>query len=191
MEKLHALLRVKKIDFADPISQSDGIRTADWKDFGYTLQDDTLQLSQDDPQSEDINVNELDTPADVIISGGKKHFEGTLVDVLGGTSDPATLLGAQKTAVGYELPAGAHRVEVALRVTDYSGGVTVCPRAVGYVKVGQSFNAKSGRSRYPFHFDLLAGSPAWQVDMVAVSNEPDKSAEPEHKETEKETDNRL
>lgn len=173
-EKLKARLRVKKIEFADPITKAEGYNTAKFVEQPYTLQDDTLSLLQDDLEEDNISVNEIDIPIDTDFSGGVSRFAGSFVEP---TLDQLKLLVGDVSSVGFDWAHGskAFTIKKAILITCSDDSMLLIPNASGFVKIDHGFNNKTGRRKYPFKFTANAASTEWAVDIAKPKARPTSS----------------
>lgn len=173
-EKLKARLRVKKIEFADPITKAADYDKARFSEMPYTLQDDTLSLLQDDLEEDNIYVNEVDAPIDTEYTGGVSRFSGAFVEPT--VEQLKTLVGnVESEGFAWAHGAKAFTIKKAILVTCVDDSLILLPNASGYVKIDHGLNNKTGRRKYPFKFTANAASTEWPVDQAKPTKRPTAS----------------
>ena len=164
-EKINARLRVAKIEFATPITNAAGYKTASWTQQPYTLADDEVAIRQEEGEEDPIHVHEVDAPIDVDFTAGKITLVGSFVEP--SAAELKALLGDQ-TSEGFDFahPSKAVALTKAIRLTTTAGKMILLPKASGFVRFDLKFDAKGGRCKYPFKFTALSASTEWPVDIA-------------------------
>lgn len=163
-EKIRARRRVKEAFMGDPITSEAKLGTATFATkLPFTLRDDELAFAQEDPEVEEIEVHELDTPVDIDYDYNPVVLVGTFVGL---THDQKKLLlGGEVKGGKYMHHAKINILNKSLKFVDHSGNYIICTNVTGYVKFEEGLG-KDGLSRAPFRFTCLAGAPDWDVDIV-------------------------
>lgn len=163
-EKIKARRRVKEAYFGDPITSKEAIASANFATkLPFTLRDDELAFSQEDPDVEEVYVHEVDSPVFVNYTAKPIIISGTFLGLT--DEQKALLLGGTKESDGYHHSSKISVLNKSMKVVDHSGNHIICTNITGYVKYEPGIG-KGGLERYPFKFTCLAGSPDWQVDIV-------------------------
>ena len=163
-EKVSSRLRVRKIEFADPIKNAAGYASAVWDPQPYVLADDEVVITQEDLEEDAVEVHNLDAPISVEYSGGKLSFSGSFTEA--SFEQLKKLIGdVASSGMALSKPAKAFTLQKAIRITDAQGNVILIPNAAGYVKLDLNFS-KKGRAKFPFKFIAQAASDEWQVDLA-------------------------
>lgn len=166
-EKIVAKLRVKETFFADPITSSAGLATAEWEEQPLTLRDDEVSIVESDPEEEELYSHENDSPEDldyigaglVIVGSFIKATRAQMVDLMGGSTsgvDPAAK---------YEHSTKKLVLNKAIKYLCHDGSEVIIPNAKGVVNLNMNLG-KGGVSKFPFRFRALMASSTWDCDIV-------------------------
>lgn len=163
-EKIIAKRRIKEGYIGDPITSESKLGTAQFSTkLPLTLRDDELGFAQEDPEVEEVEVHELDTPLDIDYDYKPVVLVGTFVGL---THDQKKLLlGGEVKSGKYMHHAKVNILNKSLKFVDHNGNYIICTNVKGFVKFEEGLG-KDGRSRNPFRFTCLAGAPDWPVDIV-------------------------
>lgn len=170
-EQIRARLRIVKMEFADPITTATAYKTASFTVQPFTLQEDSVNITQDDLEEDEIKVNELDTPIDMELSGGVIRLTGSFVNL---TTDQLKALTPHVDTEGFHYAHSAKVVPLtkAILITSSDGRLTLLPNAVGYVRIDHTLNNSNGRAKFPFRFTAKAASPEWPADFLHPEKRP-------------------
>ena len=166
-EKIIAKLRVEKTEFADPITDFDGIASASWAAQPLTYREDAVEIVEGEPEEDELYSHENDAPEDSDVVGAGITAKGTfikatrtqMVALMGGKTS-----GADET-LQYQHAAKKVMLNKAIRFTCADGTKVVIPNAKGYVNLSLSIG-KGGVAKFPFSFKCLTASPTWDCDIV-------------------------
>lgn len=173
-EKIVATRRVKEGYIGDPITSEAKLGTATFATkLPLTLRRDELAFAQDDPEVQEIEVHELDSPVHTDYTYKPVVLVGTFVGL---TYDQKKLLmGGEVKSGKYMHHAKINILNKSLKFVDYDGNYIICTNVTGYVKFEEGLG-KDGLSRAPFRFTCLAGAPDWEVDIVEGKETPSSRA---------------
>ena len=159
------LLRIASIAFADPITTSAGVATAEWTDQPSTLKGDSVKIEEADPEEIEEFSNESDAPQDYIAIAGAKALSGSFINMT--KAQVVALLGGSVTGTApnesAEIAASKEVLHTAIKLTDKDGKTIVIPNAKGYCKFSAENN---GSIKAPFKFRALQAASDWDVDIV-------------------------
>jgi hypothetical protein len=155
-ERIILKARVAGIDFAAPITSATAVDTATWTGQPITLRDDEISLVEDDPEENEVNSHENDSPEDIEITGGGISATGSfiktdfnqMVELMGGS------VVGEDAAAKYLHPSAKAVLNKAVRFRLKNGGSIILPNAKGTVQ----FNANvgfDGVMKFPFRFRAL------------------------------------
>lgn len=165
-EKILAVLRVKQMWIANPITNAEGVASASWVKLPCTLRDDEVPLKSDDPEEQEVFCNESDIPVHTETTGKPYYLTGSFVEI--SEDSMVSILGFEKTSLGLEFSGDLHKFEKAIKVETHSGKTYLLPRVDGQVR--PEFNFGTGKvSKAPFKFTLKKASEEWQKAFVSLS----------------------
>ncbi len=166
-ESILTKVRVKKIEFADPLKAESELATASWKEQPLTLRDDAVEIVEESPEESEVFSHENDAAEDLLVSGKSLSITGSFIK-----ADRATLVallgGAKKgTAEDPKLERSATKQSLnkAIRFTLSGGGTIVVPNAKGFVTLHMGLGYDSV-VKYPFKFKALKASASWDCDII-------------------------
>ncbi len=166
-ENILTKVRVKKIEFAEPLKTEAELTTATWKEQPLTLRDDAVEIVEETPEESEVFSHENDTAEDVLFSGKSLAITGSfikasraaLVELLGGAKKGTT------AAPSLQRSASKQQLNKAIRFTLSRGGTIVVPNAKGFVTLHMGLGYDSV-VKYPFKFKALKASADWDCDII-------------------------
>lgn len=159
-EKIKAVLRVKEMYFADPITSEEGISTATFTKLPCTYKDDEVPISQEEPEKFEVYCNEKDTPIHTEYVGKPYKLKGSFVDIEGEAL--TKVVGFTSETKGLSLSGNLKTLEKAIKIVTHSGESLILPRVQGYVRVDFALGTQK-ISKAPFEFTLLQASDSWNT----------------------------
>lgn len=169
--KTLAVLRVKEVYFAEPITSQEAIRTTHFTERAPLHFDgDEVSLSRDKPEKFEVGVHEMDSPIYVAYDGVPYKYSGSFTGL--SYKQMADLLGGQTSdSTGVELSANVKRIHKSVKMIMHDGSVVVIPNAQGFVTMSGKVGKKSVAT-FPFEFDCLAASAEWSTAMGIYDKDP-------------------
>lgn len=162
-EIIRAKLRVKELYMSAPIKEKGDLAAAVWGEkLPFTLRDDELLISEEDPEEDAVYSHENDTPEEVDYTGKGLKMTGTFIQAE--RDQLKVLMGGSASDGKYEHPTSKLQLEKAFKIVCRDGEVII-PRASGFVNMSLSLG-KGGVSRFPFSFTLKRASADWDCDII-------------------------
>jgi hypothetical protein len=172
-EKLGTKIRCIGIDFADPITNKEGVASANFVEQMLTLRDDELVITPGDVTETRVQSHENDIDEDYDAIGSGRTASGSFIkasmeqlkELLGGevvgTGDNAMYLKSGKLPI----------LNKAIRFRLKGGGAIIIPNARGYVDIDANLGATNGMLKCPFKFSSLA-QPGFDCDLIIQAKIP-------------------
>lgn len=165
-----AVLRIKEVYFADPITTKEAVATAQFKTKApFHFDGDEVGLFRDKPEKFEIGVHESDSPIFVTYDGVPYKYSGSFTSLT--YAQMADLLGGTATEGSVELSADVKRIHKAVKMVMSDGTVIVIPNAQGFVTLSGKVGKKSVTT-FPFEFECLGASPEWNTAMGIYDKDP-------------------
>ncbi|MDN4753160.1 hypothetical protein QYZ87_06720 [Porphyromonadaceae bacterium W3.11] len=165
-----AVLRIKEAYFGEPITSKDAIATTSFTTKAPMHFDgDEVGLFRDKPEKFEIGVHESDSPIYITYDGVPYKYTGSFTSVT--KAQMAELLGGEATEGGVELSADVKRIHKSVKLVMSDGSVIVVPNAQGFVTMSGKIGKKSVVT-FPFEFECLGASTAWNVAMGIYDKDP-------------------
>ena len=167
-----AVLRIKEVYFADPITSKEAVATTSFKERApLHFDQDEVGLFRDKPEKFEVGVHESDSPIYITYDGVPYKYSGSFTSL---TYDQmAELLGGTAESGSVELSADVKRLHKAVKMVMSDDTVVVIPNAQGFVTMAGKIGKKSVAT-FPFEFECLGASIAWNVAMGFYDTDPTK-----------------
>lgn len=165
-----AVLRIKEAYMAEPITSKEAIATTNFKTrIPLHFEGDEVGLFRDKPEKFEIKVHETDSPIYIAYDGVPYKYSGSFVELT--YAQMAELLGGTAADGSVELSADVKRIHKSVKLVMSNGTIVVIPNAQGLVTMSGKIGKKSVAT-FPFEFDCLGGSTAWNVAMGFYDEDP-------------------
>lgn len=155
--------RISKMQMAEPITEAAQMQTIVWEDLPLTLRDDAVEITEDEPQEEEVFSHENDAAEDYDVAGGGLKVKGSFIKLT--YDNLVKLIGGVKTDANFQRSSTKLMLNKSLKFILRGGGEIVIPNAKGYVLTNLSVG-HGGKSKFPFSFRCKKASDAWDCDIV-------------------------
>ncbi len=162
-ENLILKARISKMQMAEPITEEGQLASVVWEDLPLTLRDDALEITEDEPQEDEVFSHENDAAEDYDVAGGGLKVKGSFIKLT--YDDLVKLVGGKKTDDNFQRSAKKLMLNKALKFILRGDGEIIIPNAKGYVLTNLSVG-HGGKSKFPFNFRCKKASDTWDCDII-------------------------
>lgn len=155
--------RIASMAMSEPITSAENLASATWTDLPLTLRDDEVSIVDNDPDEDEVFSHENDTAEDYDVIGKGTKMKGSFIKV--DIDDLVVLLGGAKVGEKFHRSGSRALINKAFKLTLKDGSTIIAPNAKGMIQTSLSVGY-GGRQKYPFSFNLQAGSKEWNVDLI-------------------------
>lgn len=155
--------RIASMAMSEPITSAAGLESAVWTNLPLTLRDDEVSIVDNDPDEDEVFSHENDTAEDYDVIGKGTKMKGSFIKV--DYDDLVVLLGGEKVGNKFHRSGSRALINKAFKFTLKDGSTIIAPNAKGIVQAILSIGY-GGRQKFPFNFNLQAGSKDWNVDLI-------------------------
>ncbi len=162
-ENIFVKAKITGMQMADPITEEGQLDSVTWEDLPLTLRDDVIEISEEEPQEEEIFSHENDTAEEYEVSGGGLRVKGSFIRL--NYDDLVKLVGGQKVNDRFHHSSSKLMLNKALRFNFKTGKEIIIPNAKGYVQTNLAVGY-GGTSKFPFNFRCKKASETWDCDII-------------------------